>query len=176
MDTLNALFSRRSIRSYTGQPVSENDLRTVVKAAWASPVGMGRFDSLHLTVITNPDLLAEIDENAGGGKSHPLYGAPALIVVSSQLFPGAEKVENNVPSANAAMAVHNMALACVALGLGHVDIYGAIRALIANEELTGKLGLPEGYTPLAALAFGPTNEKYDIREIPNDKIRTDWIK
>ncbi|MDI9513848.1 MAG: hypothetical protein QM224_02030 [Bacillota bacterium] len=34
MDVLEALFTRRSIRRYTGEPISEEDLRLLLKAGF----------------------------------------------------------------------------------------------------------------------------------------------
>jgi len=41
MDTFTNLFSRRSIRKYTGEPVSEDELQQILNAAYVAPVGMG---------------------------------------------------------------------------------------------------------------------------------------
>ena len=86
MDFIDSLFSRKSIRSYTGECVSEKDLNTILLAGNAAPVGKGRYDALHITVISDPSLLEEIAkltaEYLGKPDMHPLYGAPHLIVVS----------------------------------------------------------------------------------------------
>lgn len=173
MTVQEAINARKSVRSYTGEPVSEAELQAIMTAAQSAPVGMGKYETLHLTVISDAGLLAEIDKNAaeffGDPSLHPLYGAPTLIVVSSTQT-------NNVGSANVAMLVHGMALAAVELGVGHVDIYGATAALAQNAELVAKLNLPEGFVPLGSLAIGKTEESYAAREIPADRIATDFIK
>ena len=162
METLELLQSRRSIRSYTGEKVSKEVEQAVLKAGYAAPVGMGRYDGLHITVITDPGFLSDLDragaEMFGKPDIHPLYGAPLLIVVSSS-------EEGNVASANVAMIVHNMALEAVELGIGHVDIYGATAGLAANADLVKKIGIPEGFAPLGAIAAGPSEETYEAREI-----------
>ena len=53
MNTMETIFSRASVRSYTGQPVTPEELALILKAAKAAPAGMARFDTLHLTVIHN---------------------------------------------------------------------------------------------------------------------------
>ena len=63
------IFLRRSIRSYTGEMPTEDELNLILKAVYASPVAMGRYDSLHVTVVKNRDYLARL-EAAAGGKSH----------------------------------------------------------------------------------------------------------
>ena len=163
MNVLDAIVSRKSIRAYTGEQIAEEELQAILKAAYAAAVGMAKYDTLHLTVIQDPALLAEIDRNAAdffnNPDAHPLYGAPTLIVVST--------CENgNVPSANVAMLVHSMALEAVELGIGHVDIYGATAGLAMNPDLVAKLGLPEGFVPTGSIALGKTDETYVPREIP----------
>lgn len=64
------------------------ELRQILKAANAAPVGMELFDRLHLTITTSKALhsLLESPTAAVFGKPemHPLYGAPLLIFVFSR--------------------------------------------------------------------------------------------
>lgn len=135
MELKEALNKRKSVRSYTGELIDEKQLNAILTAAYEAPVGMGKYDSIHLTLITNKDLLNQIDQNAaeffGNPQRHPLYGAPLLIVVSTN-------GEGNVASANVGIIIQNMALAAVDKGVGQCDIYGAIAALNQNPELLKK--------------------------------------
>ena len=54
---LELLLKRKSIRSYTGDSISKEELNILLKAADASPVGMKQYENLHLTIITNKALL-----------------------------------------------------------------------------------------------------------------------
>ena len=58
MTAMDSIFSRRSIRSYTGEAPSKEELAKILSACYAAPVGMGRYDSLHVTVVKNADFLA----------------------------------------------------------------------------------------------------------------------
>ncbi len=88
MKTLETICSRKSIRSYTGEGITQDELKQILTAANASPVGMGRYDEMHLTIVTNLELLRKIDQAGAAmfGKPdiHPLYGAPVLILVSTK--------------------------------------------------------------------------------------------
>ncbi len=163
MELKTALNQRKSVRSYTGEPVREEQLARILTAAYEAPIGMGKYDSLHLTIITNRELLDAIDRNAaeffGRPETHPLYGASMLIVVSSSL-------EGNVGSANTAAVIQNMSLAAVEEGLGSCYIYGATAAMAENRELLAKLKLPEGFFPTGSILLGETDEPYAAREIP----------
>ena len=53
MNTMEAICSRKSVRSYTGENITQAELEQLLKAAYAAPVGMKAYDTLILTVVTN---------------------------------------------------------------------------------------------------------------------------
>lgn len=173
MNDMDVIFSRRSIRSYTGELPSDEQLNLILKAVYASPVGMGRYDSLHVTVVKSGDFLARLEAAAGVqlGKEdyHPLYGAPVLLIFSS-IFPGIPT--DNSSYSNCAILSQNAALAATALGLGACHIWGAIRALNKEPALLAELNLPADFAPCCALALGKTQEQYAKREIKDNRIMT----
>ena len=176
MNTMDVICSRKSVRSYTGENITQAELEQLLKAAYAAPVGMKAYDTLILTVVTNKAFMNKLNAASatmmGRPDAIPLYGAPTLIVVSSTLPGGAR---DNVAYSNAACIVENIALEAVELGIGTCHIWGAIRALNANPELVQELNLPEGYVLCCAVILGHTDETYDLREIPMDRIRTDYL-
>ena len=163
MELSEALNRRRSIRSYTGEVADPDQLEAILAAAYEAPIGMGRYEGIHLTVVTRPSLLAAIDAAAarmfGNPDAHPRYGAPVLVVVSSD-------AEGNVASANVAAVIQNMSLAAVDQGVGSCYIYGATRALAQDAGLLAQLDLPEGLVPLGSIVLGKTDEKYEPRRVP----------
>lgn len=175
MNTLETIFSRKSVRSFTGS-ITEEELFTILKAANASPVGRAMYENVHLTVITNPELLDKINSNAihffNNPAVNPLYDAPMYILVSAKLSGPAD----NVGFSNCATIAENMALAAVELGLGACHIWGATIALAQNEELVKELNLPKDFTPCCGIILGKTDEIYSEREIPCDRIAVDVIK
>lgn len=176
MNTFENLFSRRSIRTYNGENVTEAELAQILKAAYAAPVGRALFDTLNITVITNRDYLNKWEDCCEAATGHrPFYGAPTVILVSS-LIPSTELKSVNVNFSNAAILVQNMATAATELGIGSCHIWGAVRLLNDNAELLEELSLPEGMVPCCAIILGRTDEKYELRSIPENKISTDFIK
>lgn len=171
MNTMEAICSRKSVRSYTGEPVTAEELDAILQAANASPVGRAQFKTLHLTVITRKELLEKIEKATatmfGNPNLHPLYNAPMLILVSSQK---PELTRENVAYSNAAIMVHNMALAATELGVGHCDIWGAVAAASHDPEILAELKLPEGFIPCCGICLGKTAETYEQRTIPMDRI------
>lgn len=169
MELTEAFRRRKSVRSYTGEPITEEQLHHILQAAWAAPVGGARYNTVHMTIVKNKDMLEKIDRYAadkmGNPQYHPLYGAPLLIIFSIK-DPGNEKVT----AADVGCILQNMALAATEEGVGHCDIYGATVMLDQNEELKRELGIPEGYTALGSMILGQTNEKYEVRDIPEHRF------
>lgn len=176
MNTLETLFSRKSVRTYNGKNISDEQLNIILKAAWASPVGRALFETLHITVISNKEYLSKWEDYCEKMTAHrPFYGAPTVILVSS-LIPSKDLKSVNVNFSNAAILVQNMAIAATDLGIGSCHIWGAVRLLNDNEELLKELGLPEGMVPCCAIILGQTDEKYELRDIPENKISTNFIE
>lgn len=177
MNTLETLYSRKSIRNFNGESITDAELKEILKAAYASPVGRAMYDTLNLTVISNKEVLANWEKHmatvTGNPDLHPFYGAPTVILVSSAM-PAAPM--NNVNYSNAAIVVHNMALAATELGVGACHIWGATGVLNGNTELIKELNVPEGMVPCCAIALGHFDGKYELREIPEKRIKTEYVK
>lgn len=173
---IDTLLKRKSIRSYTGENITDEELKIVLNACDASPVGMKQYDTLHLTIITNRELLDEIEKTTaklfGKSEMHPLYNAPTLIIISSKKFPDHMA---NVMYSNAAIMSHNIALTATSLNIGSCYIWGAIAAISNNEEIIKHLNLPEGFIPCCAVTLGKTNEEYIKKDI-TERISKNYIK
>lgn len=172
MELTSIFNTRKSIRSFTGETVSEETRKKILRAANASPVGQAKYETVHLTVVKSKDILTDLEQNTANifnVDNHSfLYGAPELIIVSTT-------ATDNVGYSNAAIIAHDMSLAAVDEGVGVCHIWGCMIALAANKELIAKLGIPEGFTPACAVAIGKTNETYTDREIPENRIATNVI-
>lgn len=172
MELTNIFNTRKSIRSFTGEAVSEETMKKIIHAANASPVGLAKYETLHLTLVRNKELLAEIEQNAAeiynAENRSFLYGAPELIIVSTM-------ATDNAGYSNAAILAQDMSLAAVNEGVGVCHIWGCTNALAENKELVEKLGIPAGFTPTCAVTIGMTNEVYTEREIPEDRIKMNVI-
>lgn len=172
MELSTVLTSRKSIRSFTGEPVSQEVLSQILSAANTAPVGLAKYETVHLTVVTDKALLSEIEENAAKLFKSPgrsfLYNAPQLIIVSTT-------GTDNVSCSNAAIVVQNMALKAVECGVGACHIWGCILALNKNPELVQKLHLPDVFAPSCSIALGLSKEVYAPRDIPADRIAVNYL-
>lgn len=177
METLKTLYSRKSIREFTGEPITDAQLNEILKSAYASPVGLKRYDRLCLFVITNETLIEKWERATAKGMERPgykpFYGAPTVILVCSEVDEG---VHANVNYSNCAIVVHNMAICATELGVGACHIWSAPRALRSLDGLKEEMGIPVDLIPCCAIALGKTKDVYSEREIDWEKITTKYIK
>lgn len=157
MNTLEAIAKRYSARAYDpNRQVPEEALQAIFKAGMAAPVGSNAYDTLHLTVVQDMDILNEIGDAVTelvakvlGRRMDKNFHAPTMVVVSAKPghMPGIEM-------ANAATVLENMAIAATDMGIDNI-IWGGASAVIAqNPELKAKLQIPEGFQPTLVASFG----------------------
>lgn len=172
MEFKKILNTRKSVRSYTGEKVSEEVLDAILEAGQASPVGMAYYDKVHLTVVEDREILKEVEAGAQSlykAEGQPfLHEAPTYIIVSAA-------GEGNLHFSNAAIIAHQMSLAAVDLGVGTCHIWGATMALQENEELQKKLGIPEGFIPCCGIILGVSDEEYRERDDLSGRISVNRI-
>ena len=154
-EVLQAMKNRFSTRGYTGEKLTEEELKTLLDAGMQAPTATNR-QEIHFTVLDgdNP-LLMEMQEemlkDRPGMKSDNsfYYGAPTFILLSGEEAFGWSAVD-------AGIAVQNIALAAEALGLGSV-IIGCIKGALTGERrdyFSKALKLPEGFIYRVAIAVG----------------------
>ena len=166
MNTLEAIAKRYSCRKFTSEPISEENLQTILKAGMAAPVGTGAYNSLHIIVIQDKTLLNEIGEAVSamvekvlGRKMDKNFGEAALVVVSAKpgMMPGIEM-------ANAGCVLENMLIAATSLGIDNIIHGGAAMAISQNANMLARLNLPEGFKPVLCASFGYAAEKGTAKE------------
>lgn len=176
METRKAIATRKSSRAYQPDQITEAELTTILQAANAAPVGMGKFESIKLTVIQNKALLEKINEATATlfqrPDTHATYGAPTVILVSGAEMNGPMAA---VPYCNAAGIIENMAIAATDLGLGSVYLMGIIPAISADPTLCTALNIPAGFVPCSAIALGYATEAPEERELTTAKLAMDRI-
>ncbi|MBD3286499.1 nitroreductase family protein [candidate division WOR-3 bacterium] len=150
---MNAIFTRRSIRKYTGQPVSDELIQTLLRAAMAAP-SAGNQQPWHFVVVADHDIMDKVTE------FHPHAGmlteAPLAILACGD--PTVEKFEGRWPL-DCSAATENLLLAAHAKGLGAVwlAIYPVPERIAGMRDL---LGIPEQVVPFCLVSIGyPAEEK-----------------
>lgn len=149
---LDALYARRSIRVYRPEPVAQEQLETLLKAAMAAPSACN-IQPWAFIVVTAPEALARvkaaIPENGD-------YNAPAAIVVCG--YPELIPWEGDNGLADAAAAIENILTAATALGLGTVWIGG-----FEADRLREALDIPPEVVPLGVVYVGHPAEAKEPR-------------
>ena len=152
-EIIKALKTRRSVRSYKPEQITDDELKTVLEAGTWAPTAKGLQDPW-IVAVQNPALLKRISRmNAAvwrkGEDIDPFYGAPTFVLV----FGTADWV-NAVPDGS--LVLGNMMNAAHAIGLGSCWI-NREREMFATEEgkaLMKELGLPDGLIGIGALSLG----------------------
>ncbi|MHB1296023.1 MAG: nitroreductase family protein [Anaerolineae bacterium] len=160
METLSIdnLFARRSIRRFTAEPVTPEQVTMLLKAAMAAPSAVNR-KPWHFIAVTERALLERLAER------HPhaamLHEAPLCIVPCGDAGLGVP----NRPEywvQDLAAATENILLAAVGLGLGAVwcGVHPVPDRVAAAREV---LGIPASVTPFAYVAVGHAAESKEPR-------------
>lgn len=150
---LTALKTRRSIRSYKAEQITDEELRTVLEAGTWAPTGKGLQDPWIVAVQDTAlkEKLSQMNRAFLGIDSDPFYGAPTFVLVFASR---PEKWRNGVQDAS--LVLGNMMLAAHAIGLGSCWI-NREREMFDTEEgkaLLKQWDLPEDVMGVGALALG----------------------
>lgn len=171
MEALEAMEARRSVRAYTDEKVTDEEIAKLLQAADTAPVGMNLKENMHITVVKDEELLGEF---RNGADRDLTYGAPLLVIVSTKTD---ERFGAEIDGANASCVVENILIEATALGLGSVYLWGVTRGILpAHPEIQEKLNLPQGFKPFCAAAIGHSAEPVDPAKVgKRKKIEADII-
>lgn len=166
MTLQEAIEQRRSVREYTAEPVSREDVEALIQAAILAPSGMN-LQNWAFGVLEGAEQVAQWGERArvamleelqrngvtGGFVEHLqkpdtrlFYGAPTVITI---YHTGDERMG----VVNCTLAAQNLMLKATEMGLGTCWI-GLALPLLKQPEVKAELGVPEGYDPVAPIIVG----------------------
>jgi len=162
-DTLTIIKKRRSIRSFTDQPVEEEKLTQLLEAAMSAPSGMDA-QPWEFVVITEKEVLDKFRR----GLMFAKMNAPAAICVL-----GSSRVQKNRAGdkfwvQDCSAATENILLAATALGLGSVWV-GIHPVTMFQRQVANILNLPEGVTPFNLIYIGYPAETKEARTQYDEK-------
>ncbi len=156
--TIPNLFARRSIRQFTAEPVTEDQIRTLLEAAMAAP-SAGNRKPWHFVVVTDAEARAKLAADHPYAKM--VAQAPVCIVPCGEpasSYPGREAYWIQ----DCAAATENILLAATALGLGAV--WCGVHPIPEREASARRLlGIPEQVIPFAYIAIGHPAEHKEPR-------------
>lgn len=176
MNFFETLYNRHSVRTYTGEAPTDEQLAAILKAGRAAPVANARYDDLQITVIRRRGLIQGIQDyisQLAGEEKRPFFDAPVLLLISMRTR---EETPANSEYSSAAIVAHNMSLAATQLGLGTCLVWGAINLANEDAEIVRQFELPEGHTTLCSVTLGQTDEAFEERVVPEGKIAVTTIE
>ncbi len=155
---IDTILERRSIRSYTDEPVSNEDLDIILQCASSAPSARN-LQPWHVVVVRNREWLDNFNKEAVAfASSHVpnfgpdrtiLYNAPVVIFVCGHS-------DNFYAPTDSGMLTQNILLSAKALGLG-TCVIGMIREGFSGAnraKFRSELSIPEGYHPYFGIALG----------------------
>ena len=165
---MKSILNRRSIRKYTGEPVSEDDIKDLMKAAMSAP-SAGNEQPWEFIITRNKNDMKDIT------MVHPysncLLGAPAAIIVCGDL----EKEQwKGFWVQDCSAAVENILIAAQQKGLGSVWL-GVYPLKERVDGIRKIFGLPDNIVPLAILPIGHPAESKGPSDRYDDS-RVHWDK
>jgi nitroreductase len=152
MDAFEAIMTRRSVRTYTGEAVAPEAIDKLLRAAMAAP-SAGNQQSWRFVVVQDRARLQRLSLTSP--YAGMLVACPVAIVVCGETA-GERHPGFWVEDCSAAM--ENLLLACRASGLGAVWL-GYYPDEERVERVRDELRLPETVVPLAIAAIGHTDEE-----------------
>lgn len=164
-DFLDVFYRRRSIRKFTEEPVSREDLINLLKAGMSGPSGMN-VQPWEFVVITEKETLTKLRKNLMFAK----MTAPAAICVLGSKRMQTNKAGDKFWVQDCSAATENILLAATAMGLGAVWI-GIHPVHIFERQVKSILNLPAGVTPLNLIMLGHPAEdreartQYDVKRV-----------
>ena len=168
MDTLEAVFTRKSTRAFLDKPVEDEKIQTILRAGMSGPSCRNLRDWAFIVVKDKTKLNAMADAN--NGPAEPLRGAAFGILVLGD-YEKAHENEKDYWVIDASIAAQNMTLAAHALGLGSVWL-GTWPVKDRVRKQAQLFDLPVTMIPHSILAFGyPADDDFEERDqLEPDKV------
>lgn len=156
---IETILSRTSIRQFTDQPVSDEDIRTILKAGMSGP-STANTRPWSFLVVKDKETLSKMAD-ANGIYAGPLRNAAFGILVlgdSTRFIPQAP----DYWLIDASIASQNMILAAKALGIGSVWLgtWPQMERVEGQREL---FNIPDTHIPHTVIAFGYPAENPPVR-------------
>ena len=166
MDTLQAIHTRRSIRTYIDQPVPDELIQKLLAATMQAPSACNQ-QPWQFIVIDDRAILTKIPTFMPNAAM--VANAPLAILVCGDLHMHVEKSEGYWVL-DCAAAVENMLLAAHALGLGAVwcGVYPRDKRM---DDLRQLVGLPKNVIAHSLVVLG-----YAAEQVPaEDRYRPERV-
>ena len=178
-EVLKAIFERNSCRDFTGAPLTDEQLNTIIDVALAAPSAMNRMP-WHVVVVKDKALVDELDAEgmkvlAGaddkaafdrmkdrGGKL--LYNAPCLLYILGDGSAFAS-MDSGILTENVCIAAQSMGLSTCIVGMAGVPLNGP-----NGDALKKRMKFPDGYQFAIGILVGEPKTGKEPHEFDKSKV------
>jgi len=178
-DVLKTIAERNTCRDFSGEPLTDTQVKNLVDAALAAPSAMNampwfiimvtdktlldEMDTCIFTHIekTNPEFYNRMKER--GGKI--FYNAPALMLIAKKDDSKWAALDCGIVSQNVALAAHSLGLGNVICGMAGMAFDGPHGA-----QWTKRLQIPEGYSFGMSVCIGKANKGKEPHALEHEKV------
>lgn len=185
---LETIYSRRSVRKFNGDSVSDEVVGEILRAGTYAPSGCNR-QPWRFIVVRNRDKIRKFGMRArqlfvkynrpspapdcgvwadlADPEMEVFYGAPLLVLIFSSW-------DGVTPVRDCSLAAENMMLAASSLGVGSCYV-GLGQALSVDRDFLVEIGAPADHKLVAPLIFGYPAEKNLPTPVRNNDVILKWI-
>lgn len=167
MDTIQCIQTRRSVRQYTGEIISDTDLKTILTAGMYAPSAMNK-RPWEFVVVQDQKLLEKITQIHPYADFVTDAGTAVLACLNT------EEAYNNYGPVDVSLAAQNMMLAAHELGYG-TCFCGVWPDQERVKEFGALCHLPDTVMVIGLIALGkpakqgPTPERFEAGKIHFDR-------
>jgi nitroreductase len=167
VDALQCIMTRRSIRNFTGDPVSDEHAEQILRAAMAAP-SAGNQQPWRFVLLREQESLDRITTFTPYARMMPDAGLGIVVCGDTR------HLKHPMWEQDCSAAIQNALLAAHALGLGAVWL-GFYPEMTRVEPLAESLRLPDGVMPLSVIVVGhpsedkPPVDRYDPAYIHDER-------
>ncbi|SEK38848.1 nitroreductase [Ruminococcus albus] len=158
-EVMDKIISRRSVRAFTDEMPTEEQLETILKAGTFAATGMNRQSPIMICVTDKKvrDELSAMNARIMGKDESfdPFYGAPAVIIVLADKSASTYIYDGSLVMGNLMLAAHDV-------GLGSCWIHRAKEEFESEEgkALLAKLGITGDYEGIGHCVVGHIKGDY----------------
>ena len=169
---LELMINRRSVRKYSSESVTDEQIKTIITAALLGPSGHSKYPC-EFIVVKDRETLEKLS-HCRVGVAKMLNNASCAIVTI------ADKDKADTVIEDSSIAMMNMHLMAASLGLGSCWIQIRIRdaedGRSSEDFVRDLLNIPDNYLCQAILSIGNLDKQpkpHDINKLNFDKIHND---
>jgi nitroreductase len=147
MEAIEAILTRRTVRHFTNQPVPQEEIQLLLKAAMQAP-SAANAQPWHFVVLTDREIIEEVPKFHPNSESLHHAALAVLVCGDDRLVKQPERW-----ILDCAAATENLLLAAHASGYGAVWI-GIYPDKLRMDEISKLVGLPKEVHPITLVGIG----------------------